>query len=348
MDFVSPSSIERARLAQFAAKQHWMDRFVLPILAALFTLSILLLGRQYLAVLAPGVNIPGWLVAAGGLLALESVYAAGFHLRLRTPVSIRAAELALMLLPVYLGLWAGGIGQQYALLSLGGFRDPKLLVPLILAVFAWGFARGYGMVFARLGDIARDVGDQGAATFSWETEAYVSDYRIGQERSRAVDYFIRRLLFCAFLTCLFDALVIEAFPDRIAMPNWQGVTGIAVVLMLFSGLLLQACAYLYRLRSIWREVRIAVPRNLTRQWLWASLVFVALVLCLAVLLPWGLSPLNFTAMMEMVGRWLAEGFKLEAPQHSSGESVFAPPVRPTPLQVADTSWLAAALALALV
>ncbi|NLY52786.1 MAG: hypothetical protein GX063_07745 [Firmicutes bacterium] len=154
VDFGKDQSLEQAKLVQLAARQHWMDRFVLPILAVIFTLSLLLLARQYLAILAPGVDIPGWLVTAGGLLALESVYAAGFHLRLRTPMGLRVIELVLMLLPVYAGLWAGGMGQKYSFLSLKSFRDPHLLLPLGLAVFAWGFARGYGGGFARLGDIA--------------------------------------------------------------------------------------------------------------------------------------------------------------------------------------------------
>ncbi|NLY30847.1 MAG: DUF4129 domain-containing protein [Firmicutes bacterium] len=347
-EFSNCKSLEHAKLAQLAVRQHWMDRFILPLLAVVFTLSILLLARQYLAVLAPAVYIPGWLVAAWGLLALESVYAAGFHLRLRTPISLRILEFALMLLPVYWGLWAGGIGQSYSFLSSKSFGDPQLLVPLGLAVFAWGFARGYGIVFAGLGDIARDVGDQGAATFSWETESYFSDYRIGRERSRAVDYFTRRLLFYAFLICLFDALVIEAFPDRLtAMPNWRGATGFVVVLMLFSGLVLQACVYLYRLHSIWREVGISVQGDLSKQWLWASLAFVSLVIALALILPWGVSPFDFTAAMGMMTRWLEGGFKMPVPQQGIEQPAFVPPVRKPPMEAGSGSWLAAALYLAL-
>ena len=51
--------------------------------------------------------MPGWLIPAGAILALESVYIAGFHQRLRTPVSLRVMEFGLMLLPVYAGLWLG-------------------------------------------------------------------------------------------------------------------------------------------------------------------------------------------------------------------------------------------------
>ncbi|NLY52787.1 MAG: DUF4129 domain-containing protein [Firmicutes bacterium] len=192
------------------------------------------------------------------------------------------------------------------------------------------------------------MGDQGAATFSWETEAYFSDYRIGQERARAVDYFIRRLLFYAFLTCLFDALVIEAFSHRLtAAANWRGVTSFAVMLMLSSGLLLQACVYLYRLHSIWREVGISVQGNLTKQWLWGSLVFVSLVIALAVLLPSGLSPFSFTATMEIMSRWLEGGFKVAVPQQVVEQPAFGSPVRTPPGQAGGVSWLAAALYLAL-
>ena len=192
-------SVDLERLAQLAARQHWMDRFVLPLLAVLFTFSIALAARQYLAVFFPSVKLPGWVVAAAGFLALESVYAAGLHLRLRTPLSLRALEFALLLLPVYGGLWAAEMRRKACLSVVGAaFGIQRLFIPLGLAAFAWSFARDYGVVFARLGDIARDVGDQGAAAFSWEGEAYFSDYAVGQERSRAVGYFTRRLLFYAF------------------------------------------------------------------------------------------------------------------------------------------------------
>ena len=49
------------------------------------------------------------------------------------------------------------------------------------------------------------------------------------------------MLFYALLTCLFDALVVEAFPERIgAAAGWQGATSFGVVLMLMSGLLLRS------------------------------------------------------------------------------------------------------------
>ena len=62
--------------------------------------------------------------------------------------------------------------------------------------------------------------------------------------------------------------MIEAFPHRAAgLPGWRRITSLGVVLMLFSGLLLQACVYLYRLHSIWREVGIKVQGDLIPQWL---------------------------------------------------------------------------------
>jgi len=337
-------SVDLERLAQLAARQHWMDRFVLPLLAVLFTFSIALAARQYLAVFFPSVKLPGWVVAAAGFLALESVYAAGLHLRLRTPLSLRALEFALLLLPVYGGLWAAEMREKHAFLSLSSFRDPRLFIPLGLAAFAWSFARDYGVVFARLGDIARDVGDQGAATFSWEGEAYFSDYAVGQERSRAVGYFTRRLLFYAFLACLCEALVIEAFPHRAAgLPGWRRITSLGVVLMLFSGLLLQACVYLYRLHSIWREVGIKVQGDLIPQWLRAGFVFVCLVTAAALLLPWGLSPFSFTAGVQSIGNWLAGGFRMPLPEQGVVQPSFGPPVTAAPLAEGGGSWLALVL-----
>ena len=85
-----------------------MDRFILPP------------GWVYPKYSAPCPAVFGVLativytgVAGGGLglLALESVYAAGFHLRLRTPIQFEDTWVCLML-PVYWAYGQEGLGRH--------------------------------------------------------------------------------------------------------------------------------------------------------------------------------------------------------------------------------------------
>ncbi|NMB12017.1 MAG: DUF4129 domain-containing protein [Firmicutes bacterium] len=325
---------------------HWLERFILPGLAGIFTISLLVLARQYLAVLAPRITVPGWVMMVGAIAAIESIYAAGFHLRMRTPMSLRIAEFAVVLGLVYAGLRAGGVGHEAPFFSSVIWRDPQILVPLLLVAGAWTLARGYGQTFVWLGDIAREVGDQGAATFSWETESYLSDFQVSSGRARAVGYFTRRFLFYVCLACLCKAVIIESFSDRLGpLVHWNSMTNVATVSLLASGMLLQACVYLYRLRVIWQEVGVPVCADLPRQWLWSSLVSVGLVLVVAVVLPAGLSPLNFSDTMEMLARWMGAGMEFSLPQshHDGGTGYLSPAARMGPPEVGTFSWLVAIL-----
>ncbi|NLJ26157.1 MAG: hypothetical protein GX354_12180 [Firmicutes bacterium] len=334
-------------ILQLARQQaHWLERFILPGLAGIFTISLLILARQYLAILVPRVFVPYWVMVVGAIASWESIYAASFHIRLRTPISLRVAEFALIIGLVYGGLRIGGVGEEGSLFSSGVWRDPEILVPLLLVAGAWSLARGYGQVFVRLGDIAREVGDQGAVTFSWETESYLSDYQMRSDRAKAVGYFTRRFLFYVTLACIFNAIIIEGFSERLLpLAGWQRVTSLATVGLLFSGLLLQASVYLYRLRVIWQEVRIPVDTGIPRDWLWSSVVFIGLVLLVAVLLPSGLSPLNFSRTMEMLAGWMARGMDFSLPpKEHSGSTTYTSPMGQMGLPETGTfSWLVAVL-----
>lgn len=334
-------------ILQLARQQaHWLERFIMPGLAGIFTISLLILARQYLAILAPKVYVPHWVMVAGAIAAWESIYAAGFHIRLRTPMSLRVAEFALVIGFVYGGLRIGGVGEEGSFFSSVVWRDPKVLGPVLLVAGAWSLARGYGQVFVRLGDIAREVGDQGAVTFSWETESYLSDYQISSERAKAVGYFARGFLFYVTLACIFNAIIIECFAERLLpVPSWQRVTGLATVGLLFSGLLLQASVYLYRLRVIWQEVGIPVDAGIPRDWLWSSVVFVGLVLLVAVLLPAGLSPLDFSQTMEMLAGWIGRGMEFSLPprEHAGGSTYTSPMGQMGPPEAGTFSWIVAVL-----
>ena len=341
------SNTDIDKILQLARQQgHWLERFILPGLASVFTISLLILARQYLLVLAPGIIVPRWVLMVGAISAVESIYAAGFHLRIRTPISFRLAEFVFVLGLVYAGLRIEGAGQESAFFSSVIWRDPQIFVPLLLVAGAWSLARGYGQTFVWLGDIAREVGDQGAATFSWETESYLSDFQISSGRARAVSYFTRRFLFYVCLACVCNAIIIEGFPERLVpLVYWSRWTSLATVSLLLSGMLLQACVYLYRLRVIWQEVGVPVDADLPRQWLWSSVAFVALVLIVAVILPAGLSPLNFHDTMEMFARWIGAGMQFSLPQqdHGSSTSYTPPPASMGPPEVGRFTWLMAIL-----
>ena len=308
------------RIMHLAKQQgHWLERLTMPGLASIFTISLLILGRQYLVIMAPQVCVPRWVIAAGAIAAVESIYAAGMHLRLRTPVSLRILELLAILSLVYVGLRIGRTGGEYPFFSSLIWRNPDVLLPLLLVAGAWSLARGYGQAFVGLGDIAREVGDQGAQTFSWETESYLSDYQVSEGRSRTATYFTRRFLFYASLSCVLNAIVIEGFPERLAqLTGWSNLTNLATLGLLFSGLLLQACVYLYRLQVIWQEVRIPVGPELPSQWVWSSIGFIGLVLLLGSIVPAGLSPLSFSRTMAALGRWLGKTMEFSVPQQQPG------------------------------
>lgn len=335
------------RVLQLSRRQtHWLERFVMPGLACLFSISVLALACQYITVLLPRVFIPRWLVAVGALAALESVYAVGFHIRLRTPISLRVAEFAIVLGLAYGCLRAGRVGLTYPWLSAAVWREPEIVVSLLLVAGVWGLARGYGQTFVWLGDIAREVGDQGAVTFSWEVESYLSNYRIGADRAQALGYFTRRYLFYAWTACIFNAIIIEAFPDRLVhLVGWHSVTNLATLGLLLSGMLLQACVYLYRLQVIWNEVGIPVGRELPRQWLFSSVAFVCLVLALAVILPAGVSPLSFSRTMETVTSWIGAGVDISLPEREIRNSgPFASSSGSIgPTEVSKSGWLIAIL-----
>ncbi len=331
------------RLRQIAKQQiHWLGRFIMPFLAATLITSLLILIRQYLMVFLPDVPIPRWLMALGAIIALESVYAIGVHLRLRTPMSLRLLEFVLVMGLVYGFLRWDGYGQGYRFLSTALWNDHMTLLPLLVAAAAWFLARGYGQTFVWLGDIARDVGDQGAATFSWETESLLSDYQVSRDRARAMSYFTRRFLFYASAICVSSAIVIESFPHRLQdLQGWNVATNLATIGFLLSGMLLQTSVYLYRLQVIWEEVGVRANRELPRQWLWSSLSFVALVLLIAALVPATLSPFSVTRTMETLATWIGTGLDFTLPgREAVGQSGYSPSrERLGPMENVNPSWL---------
>ncbi|NLJ85108.1 MAG: DUF4129 domain-containing protein [Firmicutes bacterium] len=327
-------------LAMAAEQTHWLGRMIMPLLASAFVTSLLALAKQYLMVFLPETKFPWWLLFVGAAVALGSTYAAGLHRRLRTPMSLRLGEFIGVMVVTYGFLRLGGWGGAEPFFSAVIWQERDILTSLLLVAAGWLLARGYGGTFALLGDIARDVGDQGAATFSWEAESLLSDYQVSRERARAVGYFARRLLFYAFLACFFRAIAFEGFAHRLGgLQGWEKKTNVATLVLLISGMLLQASVYLFRLQVIWEEVGIRVYGRLPRQWLWSSLVFVMIVLVVASSVPTVLSPLDFSGTMEAVGMWIGAGLQFSLPEQDMGSrSAYRPSTQIGPREGVEPSW----------
>lgn len=315
------------RLRQLAYGQtHWLGRYIMPFLAASLVTSLLILVRQYLMVFWPTIVIPRWLVAFGLIVALESIYITGMHQRMRTPITLRLLEFVLVMGITYSLLRLDGFGKGYSFFSTSLRHDKMTLVPTMAMASVWLLARGYGQTFVWLGDIGRDVGDQGAATFSWETESLLSEYRVSRDRARAMGYFTRRFLFYGLIVGASGAVCVESYADRVAMlPSWSLTSNLAVIGFLLTGLLLQASVYLYRLQVIWEEVGIKADHRLPRQWLRSSMGFVLLVVILAILVPTIFSPLDIARTMETLGTWIGKGLDFALPgREATGPSTYGP------------------------
>ncbi|NLK08120.1 MAG: DUF4129 domain-containing protein [Firmicutes bacterium] len=294
---------------------HPLNRIIMPLLAAGLVTSLLTIARQFSMVFWSAVEIPAWLIILSGGIALFSVYTTEIHLKMRTPLSLRGLEFVLVMVFAYILLHFTGHGDNYGLLSLAWFRDLSMLGSMFFPAAAWLFARGYGQTFVYLGDIARDVGDQGAVTFSWEAESLLSEYRVTRERTHAVSYFVRRFLFYGLVCCIASAVAIDTFANRLRLlPYWHLATSLAVLGYLFTGMMLQASVYLYRLQVIWQKVGIRIEQKLPRQWLWSSTGFIVLMLLFAVSVPTVLSPFNLSETVESLGSWLGRGLDFALPQ----------------------------------
>lgn len=285
---------------------HWLERFLLPLLAVGFSITVLSLVRLFAPVFLPQVSLPGWLFWVGLLVALEGVYTSGFHIKARSPFTLILAELFFILGIVYLLLRLSGAATSYPFFSLTALKQPDIYVPLLLILLGRHLAVSSGQRFVRIGNIEQEIGDRAAATLSWEQESLMSEHNVETGRAQAVGYFARRVLFYSFMVCLLSAIAVESYSHRVAaMSGWSRSVTIGTVFLLLFGFSIQGCIYFYRLQTIWRKGGIQVSPHLPGQWLKSSALFILGIILMASLLPANLSPLNFTQLVQTVFTALA-------------------------------------------
>jgi hypothetical protein len=272
---------------------------LLPAVAAFFSCSVVGVGAQYLGLLSPLLKVPFWLWFIMLLASLESAYFASYYLKKRTPALVRIVELVLWLTPVYL---------------LSGRVPRDFWWPGILVFLCWLTARGYGSQMAFMEKIADHLGDQGAATVSWEYESLGDS----EAQDAPLRYFWRRLCFFgASIVSL--AIAVHSRYDTVAMRDTAGLRFLGSVAVA-SGLVLQAGAYLFRLQVLWDHAQASVSPTLVRTWMKGAAVFSLLFVLVLNLAPVNYSPITARELGGWVQRFMTQGPSVVMPPLEYQES----------------------------
>ena len=292
---------------------------VLPLVGAIFAAAVGSILGQYIALFYRGWAFPGWLFPILLVFALESMYYSVYVLSPRTPFTWRLFELGAMVVLIELCLRATR-SVTYPWWALWrSAADLDFIIPFALAVFVWGTAGGFGYKLARITKVRDELGDQAAATLSWE---YDSIAMKAPNTTLPVEYFLFRLMGFGFLGACLAVAARRSGHYQSMSQREQFVLFALHVLALTCGLLLQGGAYLHRLTVIWQHINVPYPRQLLNGWL-RNLVIVCLgVAVLVSIMPVDFSPITYDNISGGIARLLMRMF--DGPPQRAREQAESP------------------------
>ncbi len=287
------------------SQDHWLEQVVLPGLAAGFATAAMLLARSFVVFLG-GVEAPSWIVIYGALVALAGTYSGNFLVRARAPFLTHVVEGAAIAVVGYTFLRLGGAAAPATFFSNESLSYPQVYLPLGIVLFGWYLAVSAGRRLARIGSVNRSVAEQAQEERAWVPQAITSPAALIEERRSVVWYFTRRTLGYTLLAGLFVGAAFDS--DLVWEPGWmvwRWAVAAGMVGLLFCGLALQGCVFIYRLRESWVEAQISISPQFVEHWVKSTLILTSTVLLAALLLPSGFALFDFVTTAESLSVWFA-------------------------------------------
>lgn len=263
---------------------------VLPVFCAVFSLSVGALVGHYIALFYSGWHFPIWLYALLAVFALESVYYSAYVLSPRTPFTWRLLEVGMIGVLTSLLLRLGNNAPYPWWALWRSFPDLGFLIPFSIALLVWAVAGGLGHRLARIAKVRDELGDQAASTLSWEYDSLAMK---GANTALPIEYFLVRLIGFGLLTACLAVAAQRTGALQGVTRREQLVLAAFHLLTLTSGLLVLGCAYLYRLATIWQQIKVVYPLQLFSRWLRNLLVVCLGVAVIISLMPVDFSPITF-------------------------------------------------------
>lgn len=263
---------------------------------ALFSWAVGSLLGQYISLFYANWSFPLWLYGLLLLFAVESVYYSAYVLSPRTPVSWRLLELGLMWLCTTIILRVRMSFPYPWWAFWRAVSDLEFLIPFGLTVFVWSMAGGFGQQIAKMARIADELGDQAASTISWEFESLVMK---PENASIPLEYFLRRWVGFALLFACF-AVAARRTGVGVGAAASPILLGGLYTFILGTGLFIQGSAYLYRLTTIWEQIKLEYPKLLAPNWMRSLLIICLAFIVMVNVIPVDFSPLTYDDLVRII------------------------------------------------